>query len=479
MGDAAEASFLLCRRVMRTPSLGFSLRALALSVFVASLFAPYGCGSTENPGSGDGGANDGSVLGDGGGSDDGGGDGATTGTGGGGTVCGASGHACTTGVDCCTVSCVGGACSATQCVSDNKACTTDTECCSGTCAGAAGAKTCQALNTTCSTGGNACTGNDQCCSKLCSGGFCAIGSSYCTQTGDACSKSEDCCGGNCTIPQGKTVGTCSAVIGASFCSDGQDGTVCGDCNDCCSRLCAPYAPTGVRICQPANGCHVTGDLCRTDNDCCGGDADAGLPGAGNVTCDKSGGGPVGICRNPLSCNPEGNVCHYQNYACSISSARNDCCDHLGAKTDCTLDDVGVPRCHVVGNPEDGDAGIACRAQGQTCAFNGDCCNGARCIPGSNGELVCGAPAVDGGVACQPSGTACAVTADCCTGYTCNVPSGSTRGTCGTIGLPPGSDAGLNDGGTLSCAQYGQACGGAVTCCNNVSCISGTCHDAIK
>jgi hypothetical protein len=73
---------------------------------------------------------------------------------------------------------------------------------------------------------------------------------------------------------------------------------------------------------------VNGDLCRKDGDCCGAEG-TGLPGDGNVTCDKSAGGEVGICRNPMSCNPQGDVCHYQNYQCSISSARNDCCAGVG------------------------------------------------------------------------------------------------------------------------------------------------------
>ena len=90
--------------------------------------------------------------------------------------------------------------------------------------------------------------------------------------------------------------------------------LCDDCNGCCSRLCAPYGPTGVKVCQPAQGCRVNGDLCRQNEDCCGG-GNSGLPGDGNVTCQKANASDeIGICRNPQSCNPEGNVCHFRNYA---------------------------------------------------------------------------------------------------------------------------------------------------------------------
>jgi hypothetical protein len=222
----------------------------------------------------------------------------------------------------------------------------------------------------------------------------------------------------------------------------------------------------VKICQPAEGCHIDGDLCRKDSDCCGA-AGSGLPGDGNVHCEIQAGQTLGICRNPTGCNPEGNVCHYQNYTCSISSARNDCCGALGANTDCTLDVVGVPRCHTIGT---------CRAIGQTCSYSGDCCNNAPCVPNASGTLVCGASA------CSPSAGPCTSTADCCNGLNCIVPLGSTNGTCGAVTPPPTSDAGSPpsvDGGGVACAQYGQACTQSSDCCNGVPCTVGTCHYAIQ
>jgi hypothetical protein len=379
-------------------------------------------------------------------------------------ICSPGGATCKTSTDCCSVSCVNGVCGAGKCTSDNQACTQGSECCGGKCdtsdAGTAG-KVCIPLNTTCKTAGNSCTDNSQCCSKLCQNGTCDLASSYCIQNGDVCSRGEDCCGGICTIASGATLGTCGAPpAGATFCNGGLDGTVCGDCNECCSRLCAPYGPTGVKICQPANGCHIDGDLCRKDSDCCGAPG-TGLPGDGNVHCEIQPGFTIGICRNPTGCNPEGNVCHYKNYQCSISSARNDCCGALGVNTDCTLDAVGVPRCHTIGT---------CKNPGEQCAFSGDCCNGIPCVPDSSGVLRCNTSGGDGGV-CVPVTGPCTTDADCCSGYSCIVPLGSTQGTCGTKAPPTGSDAGTNDGGGFTCTLYGQACTTANECCNGVPCTA--------
>jgi len=211
----------------------------------------------------------------------------------------------------------------------------------------------------------------------------------------------------------------------------------------------------VKICQPANGCHVTGDLCQKTSDCCGA-AGTGLPGDGNVVCDIDPGKTVGICRNPRSCNPEGNVCHFKDYACSISSARNNCCEHLGSKSNCELDPLGVPRCHAISE---------CRKADETCAFSGDCCDGRICTPGTDGILRCGGQSADGGAVCRSNGETCTINADCCAGTACVVPTGSTVGTC------KGSFV-SSDGGT--CAAYGQACATASDCCNGIPCTNSIC-----
>jgi hypothetical protein len=198
----------------------------------------------------------------------------------------------------------------------------------------------------------------------------------------------------------------------------------------------------VKICQPAQGCRIDGDLCHTDSDCCGATG-SGLPGDGNVVCLREHAtDPVGVCRNPTGCDPEGDVCHYKNYAsCGNSSARNDCCAGPGNSGVCQLDALGVPRCYALGTQ--------CQMAGAACAFAGDCCNGLPCVPDNTGHLHCGA------TQCQMMGQTCTNSADCCNGTLCVFAPGQTFGTCG---------------GMTTCAQDGQACSDMNACCPG----AGTC-----
>ena len=418
--------------------------------------------------------------------------------------CSNQGTPCTAPTDCCSLNCGANGFCAAQCTSDGQSCSNDGgggSCCSANCNGT----TCIPLNTTCRTAGNACSTDDQCCSHLCKGGSCSLGGSYCIQTGDACVRGGDCCGGICNIAAGATLGTCDVPNpGGTRCSGAVDGTVCNGCGTCCSRLCAPYALTGVFICQPANGCHIDGDLCVRDQDCCGNDNS--LPTSGkNVQCVRDNpSDPVGLCRNPMGCSPEGNVCHYRqdpNYSCNVSSAPNNCCGATGNSGACQLDALGVPRCH--GIP-------VCRAPGETCAYSGDCCNGVPCVPDDTGQLRC-LIVPDGGRICVPTNGNCTVTADCCPGNECVVPQGSTLGKCGPLqpppsdgGTPPPNDAATDggsappDGGTPPpddsgttpdgsapppdgpppppvCSQYGQLCTVDSDCCNAIPCTGGICR----
>jgi hypothetical protein len=407
-------------------------------------------------------------------------------------ACGEAGDGCSAPTDCCDLRCEGGQCAAGGCVSDGEGCTDGAECCSTSCGVT---DTCEPLNDSCKTAGNECTGNDQCCSHACVDGKCKLGASWCIQPGDICSRDQDCCTAECVMESGASVGTCAAPPeGPSFCG-GVDGMVCDGCNGCCSRLCAP-GPSGINICQPASGCHVTGDLCRKDADCCGGDPDSGLPGAGNVVCDIESGKTLGICRNPMSCSPQGNVCHYkadESYTCNVSSARANCCGALGAMSEgCQLDALGVPRCNGIDT---------CRAAGETCASADDCCDGVPCVPDAMGVLRC-ADIPDDDPKCIMAGGSCSINADCCPGTSCIRPPGSTEGTCstpegtgGTSGTGGAGGTGGTTGGTggttggtggttggssgtggtgTTCAEYGQICG-AVDCCNDVPCNGGICR----
>ena len=384
------------------------------------------------------------------------------------TECQPAGGSCDSPTDCCNLSCIDGECGVDACISDREVCADDEQCCSNSCDGG----TCQPLNDSCLTSGNACDSNDQCCSSLCNEGVCQLASSFCIQPGDICTRSADCCSALCNIENG-TVGTCSEPPSGSARCRGVEGTVCLDCNDCCSRLCVPYGSTGVSVCQPAQGCHILGDLCREDRDCCGGDPDSGLPGAGNVTCQKeTSDATLGICRNPLSCSPQGNVCHYKpdegDYPCSSSSAPNKCCGDLGGHDGmCQLDALGVPRCNGLGR---------CLECGEMCASSADCCEHAPCVPDESGTLRCCVEDVPD--VCVPVDGPCTIDADCCPPYFCIRPVGSTVGYCGTPETPgTGGSAGQGGAGGAppTCALYGQICEEDADCCYEVPCIDGLCR----
>ncbi len=345
-----------------------SRSVLAWVVVVALCWGPMGCGDDGGSlGGGDGGhAND--ATGGGFGGDDGGrgvtGGGGVTdaslspsvfgNTGGTPGSCLGLGAGCSTAGDCCSDDCAAGVCDYPACTSDHEACVANGNCCSQSCVGGM----CAPLNTTCKTLGNQCASGAECCSQLCSNGTCQA-SSFCGQAGDACSNGSDCCTGTCNLASGATLGTCdtSPPGGPANCGV-VDGQLCGGTapdggvvtNDaglpacggpCCSRACAPWGPTGALVCQPASGCHVVGDLCTADSDCCG---SAGLPGGSGkpVTCVITAPSTLGICRNPMGCKPDGDVCKLKTMSCNSSC---DCCSgNCETEDTCKQDNVGVPRC---------------------------------------------------------------------------------------------------------------------------------------
>ncbi len=466
---------------------GACVALLAASCVVA------GCGgSSSTLGPGDGGPRDATAAGsDAGGGSSSGGSGGGAGDGSllpnvftGNGNCLKFGAACATAGDCCSGTCTGNVCSYPACTSDGKACATDGDCCSQACAGGS----CQALNATCSTLGNQCTSSAQCCSGNCPNGTCQA-SSFCGQGGDSCATSADCCTGSCTIAAGQALGTCGTAPPGGPANCGMvDGVLCGGAGadggfvykdgglpacggGCCSRACAPFGPTGVLVCQPASGCHVVGDLCTRDGDCCGSSGLAGGP-TMPVTCVITAPSTVGVCRNPMGCKPDGDVCKLKTMSCNASC---DCCaGNCETQDTCKQDNVGVPRC----------APAQCTAAGGSCASSASCCNGAPCTPnpvaGGTPAYVCSA------TQCVAACGACTNSADCCPGSSCTVAPGSARGMCGPCGgsTPPadggsgapegGPGTGVPDGGAGTCATYGQICTASSDCCNGVPCSGGRC-----
>ncbi|MGH7298661.1 MAG: hypothetical protein ACRELB_27215 [Polyangiaceae bacterium] len=403
------------------------------------------------------------------------------------------GNACGSNGECCSNDCSNGVCIYPPCTSDGLGCGGNGDCCSQSC----DAGTCQALNPSCGTLGNACGAAPDggslpaCCSSYCVSGRCQQ-PSYCGQVGEACSAANDCCSGVCTKTGSQLLGICGAapttgancnltdgMLCAGSTADGgiflQDGGVptCGGA--CCSRSCAPWGPTGVLVCQPASGCHLVGDTCTSDNDCCGSAAyplaDGGAQSTGGfATCSATGGG-VGVCQNPTGCKPNGAVCKLKTMSCNASC---DCCSG-NCETDdtCKQDNLGVPRC----------TGAACVDAGSTCSSSADCCNGNPCVPDPNDA---GAPLTCYPYQCVHSCGTCSNTADCCPGSDCL---GGVCGPCGTgaDGGAPGDGGGFPDASGLppdggappppdgGCAAYGQLCATSSECCNGVPCTGGRCQ----
>jgi hypothetical protein len=308
----------------------------------------------------------------------------------------------------------------------------------------------------------------------------------------------DCCSGICSKAQGATQGLCTQphppgvpgcalageVCGVGAASDGgvvrNDAgvPVCG--GECCSRACAPYRG-GVLVCQPPSGCRPTGEVCRSDEDCCGFGGIKGQTGTGN--CSKANASdPVGRCDNGNACRPAGAICKIATMSCN---AENNCCAGNVNQNPfvCQQDILGIPRCTMKGE-SCADAGS--RA-GQACATSADCC-GLPCVPNPSFTPDAGVPARVCGPVCVGSGGACTTGADCCPGLPCIMQPGSTRGTCGQpptgdggVTPPPdGSappDAGIPDAGRDGppvCTEYGQICTSSNECCDAVPCTNGRC-----
>lgn len=387
---------------------------------------------------------------------------------------------CANGTECCTLSCVDGLCSGDACVQDAEACEQDGECCSGKCDG----DVCVAINTGvgggCKSAGNGCDDAGDCCSGLCTEGLCAIGASFCVQRFDVCSSDSQCCQGLCLKGDGDQTGYCGVnETGGTNCGSEKlaAGEVCdSDCSKCCSRTCAPYGPSGVNICQPATGCRPDGELCREDTDCCGGNAEGSLPGAGQATCEKANADDeVGKCKVG-GCNPHGAICGSPDAgtaACDGSlSAPNgqSCCGKNALPPEvnpCSADSLLVPRCDVL---------TACVAEGMECGTADDCCNDLPCVQNDSGVFVCYDPP---GGTCVESGGPCTASADCCVGSLCIAEPGEATGVCGNTD-PPGTGGSSGSGGSSMggsggstvCAAYGQSCA-EDACCSGIPCDAAT------
>ncbi|MFP2932589.1 hypothetical protein ACLESO_47070 [Pyxidicoccus sp. 3LG] len=388
--------------------------------------------------------------------------------------CTPAGESCSSGIECCTQSCLGGTCSTQQCLDVGGTCANAEECCTKICGGDGKCAALPAGTTSCKVPGQACGVDGDCCSTNCQGGICKPAYS-CQANDDLCLKNEDCCGGVCSQNDTGTPGRCVAVGGAGGGNCVQDGNPCSGASTCCSRTCVDLG-FGATVCQPVGGCRPTGNYCAADGVCCGGEKVSNA-----VDCREN------RCDNPNGCNPVGNICgsgRLPDGGIIDVNAREACCD--GQKTVCKVDSSGVPRCFggcpggrcpaTCPSGYTGEEGC-CIAQGSTCQFSDQCCNGNRCLPGDGGFTCQPAPT------CAPVGTACNPdSSTCCAGTSCkavgeltwacrpdSTPGGGADG--GTSG--PDGGTGSVDGGPL-CAPNGQACASGAACCSGI-CNGGVCQ----
>ncbi|HEY3352310.1 MAG TPA: hypothetical protein VGQ83_03610 [Polyangia bacterium] len=385
-----------------------------------------------------------------------------------GGLCAVAGAACNVGTDCCDLVCVDGACGATVCTSTGGACAGNAECCTANCASG----TCQPIVPGgCTTLGNACGGSSECCSANCVDGKCARAYT-CGADGDICFQALDCCTTVCNVAAGLAAGTCGLINASGSGGCQIAGEPCVDGGHCCSRVCVPTAQGG-QVCQVASGCRVVGEICRADGDCCGAPG-SGRPGDGNVHCelDPLSDPPIGLCRNPTGCDPEGDICGLG------VSARHDCCDCLPPKINCCKPDgAGVPRCYggSTGDCPNGYTGVepCCIPAGDQCTFSAECCGSAPCVPDAQGVLRCLGGQPDGGPVCVPAGGVCTSSSDCCVGIPCQIQPGAPTGIC-ELPPPPQSDGGVDGGqddAAPVCALPGQSCAASADCCYGFPCVA--------
>jgi hypothetical protein len=226
-------------------------------------------------------------------------------------------------------------------------------------------------------------------------------------------------GGPARLPDGGVF----TVNTNSNCCDGK-GSVCkvdssgvprcfGGCSP--SDVCSPGCPLGYTGQSPC--CITAGANCQLSGQCC--DGKLCLPTDGGFACSAP-------------------TCKAVGASCTVGST--DCCPG----TSCLLAAGGSYVCQPQGGQSDG--GPQCAANGGSCSSGTDCCSGI-----CNGN-VCQAPAT-----CQPQTYQCTSTADCCSGLVCNIPGGSTVGTC-----QPNS---------VGCQGAGQPCSTTRTCCTGSTCVS--------
>lgn len=183
--------------------------------------------------------------------------------------------------------------------------------------------------------GEQCGGDGECCSGSCLGGLCTTGAGACFGLGHTCTANVECCGGNLCAPD---------AAGGKRCSDqqfcGADGASCTRADQCCSLTCGACGAAGC-VCGGGELCKPASEPCAAPSECCSNLCSGG-------TCQSSGAG-----------------CATFGESCALAGTSSTCCSRLCGDLD------GELRCV---------ASSSCRARGEICALDTDCCSGT-CLDG--------------------------------------------------------------------------------------------------
>lgn len=386
----------------------------------------------------------------------------------GGFTCGTLGDGCAGDLECCSHNCQGGSCvPAYTCHAPGDICYGAADCCSGLCSATGGAPgRCEDAAGGCGQDGTPCDGASNCCTRLCvdlgSGTKVCQPAGGCRMTGNYCDSDDACCninqtapvsqhvhcdpadhtcdnGGSCN-PPGNICGASTDVNASQNCCDGKKDVCKADANGVlrCFGGQTTACPAGWDGNDPAC-CIPQGDICQFRDQCCG-HAPCVPDGAGVLRCAAT-----ATCKstNAPCSGPDDTTCCAG--ACSATEGGFHCVDVppgsqcLPQGTACTSPPPsGAETCCAGAGACVGGACETCAPKGNACTSASQCCTG-QCLAG-----VCA-------TACVAETGSCTVTADCCTGLACDVPPGSTGGTCRT---------------SATCADTGQTCGSNADCCNH-------------
>ncbi len=242
-------------------------------------------------------------------------------------------------------------------------------------------------------------------------------SSICGMLNASCTTGSDCCSGLC-----ESVGPNRICLAPPTCRAGGDTCVTGA--DCCSHVCGPD-----HLCPSIFGCAIAGEPCATNANCCSGACSD--PGTGTRTCQALDG-----------CLPIGEIC----------SLGSDCCSQS-----CVLDSsVGIGRCSPAPN---------CAAIGEICTTlppMTPCCGSApvggpslgTCQVTGAGVTRCMTPSPFG--QCMTASSVCQIHEQCCSRFC--LPTDTGQFMCAN-----------------GCSATGARCGASRDCCDDASCINGTCQ----